>query len=70
MLRPGQLVASFDDGSPTMRRWRMVLRWTSTAEREQVLAAARAWQEQERAAARQRIAGLAAILDQPAQRRS
>ena len=48
-----------------MREWRGVLRWASTTEREQVLADANAWQEEERAAARERIIGVAAVLEEP-----
>lgn len=44
---------------------RRILRWLSEAERQQVLADAKAWQDDERAAARQRIIGVAAVLDRP-----
>lgn len=47
-----------------MRHFRQILRWTS-AEREQILAEARAWQDEEREAARERIIGVAAVLDKP-----
>jgi len=40
-----------------MPEWKGVLRWTSKAEREKLLAEVNAWQEEERAAARERIIG-------------
>lgn len=48
-----------------MRRWRTVLRWTPKKRRQQAIEAARQWQEEERAAARQLIRGVAEVLDRP-----
>ena len=48
-----------------MPEWKGVLRWTSKAEREKLLAEVNAWQEEERAAARERIIGVAAVLARP-----
>jgi len=65
MFQPGPAVASLDDRSATMRRWRTILRWTPKIRRRRAIEAARAWQEQERAAARELIIGVAAVLDRP-----
>jgi hypothetical protein len=50
-----------------MRRWirRLLPPYGAQARRRRALAEARAWQDEERAAARARIAGIAGILDQP-----
>lgn len=48
-----------------MRRFRRILAWTSEAERQRLHEQIQAWQEEERAAARERIIGVARVLDKP-----
>jgi len=48
-----------------MREFRGVLRFTSDAERQQVLEDVKAWRNEERAAARGRFVGVARVLDKP-----
>ena len=50
-----------------MRRWMWWLLppWDTKIRRRQALAVMRAWQEEERRAARTRIGGVARILDEP-----
>jgi len=65
MSRPWHARRLPDDGSAAMRQWRQVLRWTPKIRRQRAIEAVWAWQDEERAAARQRIVGVAAILDRP-----
>ena len=48
-----------------MRRLRRILAWTTEAERQRLHKQIQTWQEEEQAAARERIIGVARVLDKP-----